>query len=108
MENLLGRIGGLSKLLQMGCGGEEEQKHRAELQKYAQLVYYTILSNSWLDSELEKITGTLEPLKGRNIATRVIAAGGDAALIQGFIVQVERALVDYQVLLAARIILIRY
>ena len=48
-------------------------------------------------SQLKKITDTLEPLKTRNVANRMFTADKDAVLIQRYILQVDQALIDYQV-----------
>ena len=50
-----------------------------------------------LSSELENIAGTLDALRTQNKVARVVAAEEDAALIQKYIQQVDRALLDYQV-----------
>lgn len=50
-----------------------------------------------LNSELEVIASTLSQLGNQNKAARFVAADKDAALIQKYIIQVDQALVDYQV-----------
>lgn len=96
LENFLHRIEKLSNMLASEQDNEDEQKRRSKLMGCVSRLYKNT-DPEYFDSELNEIAGTLNPLKTQNKAVGFVAADEDAALIQKYILQVNRALADYQV-----------